>query len=130
MKTTKMMIGLVAAWLAVAPVATNAAGVQEEPKATASTNLTVKINEVGKLVFRVKVENLTRKKVNIQIKDAESNILFEQYGASEMQYLRNFDLSKLADGTYTFEVNAGKEKYSQSFQILTETNRTVSVAKN
>lgn len=124
------MIGLVAAWLAVAPVATNAAGVQEEPKATASTNLTVKINEVGKLVFRVKVENLTRKKVNIQIKDAESNILFEQYGASEMQYLRNFDLSKLADGTYTFEVNAGKEKYSQSFQILTETNRTVSVAKN
>lgn len=125
-----MMIGLVAAWLAVAPVATNAAGVQEEPKATASTNLTVKINEVGKLVFRVKVENLTRKKVNIQIKDAESNILFEQYGASEMQYLRNFDLSKLADGTYTFEVNAGKEKYSQSFQILTETNRTVSVAKN
>lgn len=125
-----MMIGLVAAWLAVAPVATNAAGVQEEPKATASTNLTVKINEVGKLVFRVKVENLTRKKVNIQIKDAESNILFEQYGASELQYLRNFDLSKLADGTYTFEVNAGKEKYSQSFQILTETNRTVSVAKN
>lgn len=124
------MIGLVAAWLAVAPVATNAAGVQEEPKATASTNLTVKINEVGKLVFRVKVENLTRKKVNIQIKDAESNILFEQYGASELQYLRNFDLSKLADGTYTFEVNAGKEKYSQSFQILTETNRTVSVAKN
>lgn len=121
---------MVAAWLAVAPVATNAAGVQEEPKATASTNLTVKINEVGKLVFRVKVENLTRKRVNIQIKDAESNILFEQFGASELQYLRNFDLSKLADGTYTFEVNAGKEKYSQSFQILTETNRTVSVAKN
>lgn len=130
MKTTKMMIGLVAAWLVVAPVATNAAGVQEEPKATESTNLTVKINEVGKLVFRVKVENLTRKKVNIQIKDDESNILFEQYGASETQYLRNFDLSKLADGTYTFEVNAGKEKYSQSFQILTETNRTVSIAKN
>ena len=130
MKTTKIMIGMVAAWLAVAPVATNAAGVQEEPKATASTNLTVKINEVGKLVFRVKVENLTRKRVNIQIKDAESNILFEQFGASELQYLRNFDLSKLADGTYTFEVNAGKEKYSQSFQILTETNRTVSVAKN
>ncbi len=125
-----MMIGLVAAWLVVAPVATNAAGVQEEPKATESTNLTVKINEVGKLVFRVKVENLTRKKVNIQIKDDESNILFEQYGASETQYLRNFDLSKLADGTYTFEVNAGKEKYSQSFQILTETNRTVSIAKN
>lgn len=124
------MIGLVAAWLVVAPVATNAAGVQEEPKATESTNLTVKINEVGKLVFRVKVENLTRKKVNIQIKDDESNILFEQYGASETQYLRNFDLSKLADGTYTFEVNAGKEKYSQSFQILTETNRTVSIAKN
>ena len=130
MKTTKMMIGLVAAWLVAAPVATNAAGVQEEPKATESTNLTVKINEVGKLVFRVKVENLTRKKVNIQIKDDESNILFEQYGASETQYLRNFDLSKLADGTYTFEVNAGKEKYSQSFQILTETNRTVSIAKN
>lgn len=125
-----MMIGLVAAWLVAAPVATNAAGVQEEPKATESTNLTVKINEVGKLVFRVKVENLTRKKVNIQIKDDESNILFEQYGASETQYLRNFDLSKLADGTYTFEVNAGKEKYSQSFQILTETNRTVSIAKN
>lgn len=125
-----MMIGLVAAWLVVAPVATNAAGVQEEPKATESTNLTVKIDEVGKLVFRVKVENLTRKKVNIQIKDDESNILFEQYGASETQYLRNFDLSKLADGTYTFEVNAGKEKYSQSFQILTETNRTVSIAKN
>lgn len=123
------MIALVAAMLAVAPVTNAANGKMEEPKAVTANTLTVKVEEVGKLVFKVQYENLTKKKANIVIRDAENNVLFEQYASTDVNYKRKFDFSSLIDGTYTFEVSAGDQKFSQSFQILTQTSRTV-LAKN
>ncbi|MCY7349932.1 MAG: hypothetical protein LH606_04595, partial [Cytophagaceae bacterium] len=41
------------------------------------------------------------------------------------KYCRDFDLSTLADGEYTFEVSCRKEKCKQSFVIQTQNNRVV-----
>lgn len=127
MKTTKVIIGLMAAWIVA-----NAATIEPAHAGMTNTNtqekpteqkLEVKIDEVRQLVFRVLMNNPSRQKVQILIKDADNNILHEQTPGNDERYIRRFNLSTLADGTYTFEIGSGKDKYTQSFQILTQTNR-------
>lgn len=43
------------------------------------------------------------------------------------KYRRDFDLSSLGDGQYTFEVSCRKEQCKQSFVIQTLNERVVSI---
>lgn len=90
----------------------------------ASTKLTVL--QVKPLQFRVSYNNPISKNVVVRILDNEKNVLFSENRRVDNNYLKYFDLSTLMDGTYTFEITDGKEKASQSFDILTTTSRVVS----
>jgi hypothetical protein len=91
---------------------------------TASTKLN--ILQIKPMQFRVSYNNPISKNVIVRILDTDKNVLFSENRRVDNNYLKYFDLSTLMDGTYTFEITDGKEKASQSFDILTTTSRVVS----
>ncbi|WP_138481875.1 hypothetical protein [Dyadobacter bucti] len=91
---------------------------------TASSKLT--ILEVKPMQFRVSYNTPQSPAVLVRILDSNNSVLFSEKKRTETNYLKYFDLSTLLDGTYTFEITDGKEKTSQSFDILTKTSRVVS----
>lgn len=93
---------------------------------TTSTANKLTVLEIKPMQFRVSYNKSQSNPVIVRILDTDNNILFTESKRSESSYLKYFDLSTLADGTYTFEVTDGKEKFSQSFDILTKTSRVVS----
>ncbi|MCF0052309.1 hypothetical protein LXM25_19735 [Dyadobacter sp. LJ53] len=95
-----------------------------EKTETVSNKLTV--IQIKPMQFRVSYNNPTSKNVAVRILDTDKNILFSESRRVDNSYLKYFDLSTLMDGTYTFEITDGKEKATQSFDILTTTSRVVS----
>lgn len=93
---------------------------------TESTSTKLTVLQVKPLQFRVSYNNPISKNVVVRILDNEKNVLFSENRRVDNNYLKYFDLSTLLDGTYTFEITDGKEKASQSFDILTTTSRVVS----
>lgn len=91
---------------------------------SASTKLTVL--QVKPMQFRVSYNNAQANTVIVRILDTDKNVLFSENKRAESSYVKYFDLSTLLDGTYTFEITDGKEKSSQTFDILTKTSRVVS----
>ncbi len=91
---------------------------------SASNKLTVL--QVKPMQFRVAYINPVSNLVSVRILDTDKNVLFSESNRPEASYVKYFDLSTLLDGTYTFEVTDGKEKASQTFDILTKTSRVVS----
>ena len=93
---------------------------------TVSASNKLSILEVKPMQFRVSYNKPESNAVIVRILDTDKNVLFAENKRTESNYLKYFDLSTLLDGTYTFEVTDGKEKYSQTFDILTKTSRVVS----
>jgi hypothetical protein len=135
MKTTKMNIGLVAAFLvaamslstaeiANAQTVSDLMAVNEQP----TQRLNVKLDEVKKLQFRLAIENPTGRKTYIRILDNQKEVLFATT-QRETSYVKFFNLANLADGAYTFEVVNGDDTFKKSFEILTQTSRVI-LAKN
>ena len=77
--------------------------------------------------FRVLYDTPQNPKISVRIQDSENTVLYQEIKAVQTTYLRYFDLSPLHDGRYTFEIVDGNEKYNQSFDIVTQTRRVVSV---
>ncbi|MCE7059594.1 hypothetical protein [Dyadobacter sp. CY343] len=98
--------------------------VSVENTKSASDNLS--ILQIKPMQFRVSYNNPVSNTVAVRILDTENNVLFSENKRVNRNYLKYFDLSTLNDGTYTFEITDGKEKASQSFDILTTTSRVVS----
>ncbi|KQS34131.1 hypothetical protein [Dyadobacter sp. Leaf189] len=98
--------------------------VSAENTKSATDKLT--ILQIKPMQFRVSYNNPVSKNVAVRILDTEKNVLFSESRRVDNSYLKYFDLSTLMDGTYTFEITDGKEKASQSFDILTTTSRVVS----
>lgn len=61
--------------------------------------------------------------VLVRIKDEEQNIIFAEKTLVYKRYHKNFDLSVMKDGKYTFELTDGNEKFVQSFVVATKTQR-------
>lgn len=101
------------------------------PKASAqengnkSTKWEAKVENVGKLKFKVTIENPLRQKTNMAITDESKNILFSEYALNTPQYSRVFDLSDLNDGKITFELWSPNGKINQEFEIQTKVDRVV-----
>ncbi len=93
---------------------------------TAATPNKLRVLEIKPMQFRVSYIQPQSNTVIVRILNTDRTILFSENKRIESNYLRYFDLSTLTDGTYTFEVTDGKEKYTQSFDILTKTSRVVS----
>ena len=93
---------------------------------TKSVSDNLNILQIKPMQFRVSYNNPVSSTVVVRILDTDKNVLFSENKRVSTNYLKYFDLSTLNDGTYTFEITDGKEKASQSFDILTTTSRVVS----
>ena len=103
---------------------TNAQAVATSDKSVSADNQ-LNVAEVKPMQFRVSYNKVKSEAVIVRILDAEKNVLYAENKRAESGYLKYFDLSTLLDGTYTFEITDGKEKFAQSFDVLTKTSRVV-----
>lgn len=65
--------------------------------------------------------------MTVRIRNAKNEVVFTDFMRNASGYYRTFDLSDLADGTYTFEISNGSETRRQAVSIETTLARTVSV---
>ncbi len=132
MKTIKIIstMALLAALLTIPAPGANAQ-VNEVSETTTKLAETAKflVVQTKPMQFKVVFDKPLSHKIAISILDSTGESLFTETRVVESGYLRYFDLSSLHDGTYTFVVVDGKEKYNQSFDILTQTRRIVSSIK-
>ena len=124
-KNTLLIAALTGLLLSGSALTVNAqTNIATEKTETVSNKLTVL--QIKPMQFRVSYNNPTAKNVAVRILDTDKNVLFQESKRVDSNYLKYFDLSTLMDGTYTFEITDGKEKATQSFDILTTTSRVVS----
>ena len=124
-KNTLLIAALTGLLLSGSALTVNAqTNIATEKTETVSNKLTVL--QIKPMQFRVSYNNPTSKNVAVRILDTDNNVLFSENRRVDNSYLKYFDLSTLMDGTYTFEITDGKEKATQSFDILTTTSRVVS----
>ena len=93
---------------------------------TVSADNKLSVLEVKPMQFRVSYNNAQSNNIIVRILDTDKNVLFSENKRAAATFVKYFDLSTLLDGTYTFEITDGKEKASQTFDILTKTSRVVS----
>lgn len=124
-KNTLLIAALTGLLLSGSALTVNAqTNIATEKTESVSNKLTVL--QIKPMQFRVSYNNPTSKNVAVRILDTDKNVLFSESRRVDNSYLKYFDLSTLMDGTYTFEITDGKEKATQSFDILTTTSRVVS----
>ncbi|MCE7064186.1 hypothetical protein [Dyadobacter sp. CY326] len=124
-KNTLLIAALTGLLLSGSALTVNAqTNIATEKTETVSNKLTVL--QIKPMQFRVSYNNPASKNVAVRILDTDKNVLFSESRRVDNNYLKYFDLSTLMDGTYTFEITDGKEKATQSFDILTTTSRVVS----
>jgi len=124
-KNTLLIAALTGLLLSGSALTVNAqTNIATEKTETVSNKLTVL--QIKPMQFRVSYNQPTSKIVAVRILDTDKNVLFSESKRVDSNYLKYFDLSTLMDGTYTFEITDGKEKATQSFDILTTTSRVVS----
>ena len=108
-------------------VSTNAKSLDKSASSKEASISDLTVLQVKPMQFRVSFVTKQSRKVSVRIVDADKNVLYSENSNVPANYMKYFDLTPLLDGTYSFEVVDGKEKYSQSFDILTQTQRIVSV---
>jgi hypothetical protein len=70
---------------------------------------------------RLILEKFQGSVVLVKLTDEDGNILHREFiTKKQMNYSKTFDLSELADGTYTFVIKSGKEKETHSVAIKTK----------
>ncbi|MPR32829.1 hypothetical protein [Salmonirosea aquatica] len=104
------------------------AQVNDAPEKTITQSPTGKflVVQTKPMQFKVLFNTPQNPKIAVRILDSENTVLYKETKAVQTAYLRYFDLSPLHDGTYTFEIVDGNEKYNQSFDVVTQTRRIVS----
>jgi hypothetical protein len=108
-------------------LSTNAKSLDKSASSKEASISDLTVLQVKPMQFRVSFVTKQSRKVSVRIVDADKNVLYSENSNVPANYMKYFDLTPLLDGTYSFEVVDGKEKYSQSFNILTQTQRIVSV---
>ncbi|HEV7350776.1 hypothetical protein [Telluribacter sp.] len=113
-----VLMGVSIANLALANDTTNKVEVRED----VTVELTV---EAAKdLKFRLSAQNLPSR-AYIAIRNKEGQVLYSEYTGKTDKFSKIFDLSNLADGTYTFVVETSNGYVAKPFEIKTEVTRVV-----
>lgn len=132
MKTIKFIYTVALMWALLTTTAPGVVAQVNEASEYATTradSAILNVVQTQPMQFKVVFDTPQSSKIAVRILDAQGEVLFNETRAVESGYLRYFDLSSLHDGTYTFEILDGKEKYNKSFDILTQTRRIVSSIK-
>lgn len=81
------------------------------------------VMQVKPMQFEVSYKYPKTDRVLVRIKDEGQNVIFVEKTLVYKRYQKNFDLSIMKDGQYTFELIDGNEKFVQSFVVATKTQR-------
>ena len=126
MKTKNIILAALTALLSsFSALDCNAQSIATSEKSASAENK-LSVLEVKPMQFRVLYNTPQANAISVRILDTNKTVLFSETRRTEANYLKHFDLSTLMDGSYTFEIVDGKEKYTQTFDILTKTSRVVS----
>lgn len=128
--SVKTLLVALSASAALTLAGTTSATAQSATQAVASANpLKPRVTRVGEtLNFEVRFENPNADRISVDIQDDRSNNLFRDVAHSNApRYARRFDLSGLEDGTYTFVISNGKDRYTESFELRTQVQTSRSV---
>lgn len=69
---------------------------------------------------RLMLDKFQTSTILVQLADENGNLLHREFiSKKQMDYSKTFDLSKLADGTYTFTIENGIEKETHNVVIST-----------
>jgi hypothetical protein len=88
------------------------------------------VEDLGSLRFKLAFENPLKQKAKISLVDIDNNVFFNDYSAKDVQYVKAFDLSNLADGKYAFIVESGNDKLTKELVIKTQTFRGIALASD
>jgi hypothetical protein len=82
----------------------------------------------SELKFKLAFDNV-KEKSSVVIKDEFGAVLYSAALPKSESYSKIFDLSGLADGSYSFVINNGSEVTVKPFEIATQTKRLVTAVK-
>jgi hypothetical protein len=107
------------------------AAAPEEANMMARRGCKIEVRQEGteELRFLVQVENPLHDRLTLYVKDAANNTLHKEVLNGGVKYTGRFNMTKLDDGAYTFEIRNGRNKLEKSIDIRTQlvVNRVVSV---
>lgn len=84
--------------------------------------LDIQQENTGDLRFLVQIDNPAGEKLTLFIRDANNNTLHrEVLDAASSRIVARYNMDKLDDGSYTFEVRNGKSKLEKAVDIRTQT---------
>lgn len=81
------------------------------------------VMQVKPMQFELSYKYPKTDRVLVRIRDEEENIVFAEKTLIYKRYHKNFDLSVMKDGKYTFELTDGNERFVQTFVVATKTQR-------
>jgi ribosome maturation factor RimP len=79
------------------------------------------------LKFRVHFENYAGDDVKIKIRNSADKVVYEETVKNTQKYMRKFDLSTMADDTYTFEITNKRESYTKEISLQTLSARSLQI---
>ncbi|MDZ7933877.1 MAG: hypothetical protein U5M51_02675 [Emticicia sp.] len=127
-KNTKNIIKALAVVFTLATATTEGmAQTKAVGKVASAEKSTLSVQDLGSLRFKLAFENPSKQKIKISLVDKENNLFFYDYPSSDVQYVKSFDLSNLADGEYAFVVELGTEKLKKDFVITTQSLRGIAM---
>ena len=109
-------------------VGVSAANLSYAGEVVAKNNATIELIANSDLKFKLALENV-KEKSSVTIKDQFGEVLYSASLPKSESYTKIFDLSSLADGSYSFVISNGNEVTVKPFEIATETKRLVTAVK-
>jgi hypothetical protein len=76
-----------------------------------------------RLVLKIVFINPAKEAVRLQVRNSDRELVYERIISETGQYNSKFNVSELPDGKYVFEVKTAKKRFSQPFEISTQTAR-------
>jgi hypothetical protein len=109
-------------------VGVSAANLSYAGEVVAKNNATIELIANSDLKFKLALENV-KEKSSVTIKDQFGEVLYSASLPKSESYTKIFDLSSLADGSYSFVISNGNDVTVKPFEIATETKRLVTAVK-
>lgn len=93
------------------------------------SKLNVELSPLNNLQFKLVLDQVNTKST-VQIRDFSGAVIYTVSVPKTEKFTKIFDLSNLRDGSYTFQVNNGKQRIEKPFEINTEVKRVATQVLN
>lgn len=98
------------------------------PDVVAPTSLPVALYQVENTTkLKLHFENYSGKDVTIKIRNAASQVVYQEKVEQPKKYIRKFDMKTLGDGAYTFEISNADETVIKEISLQTMLARRMDV---